>query len=400
MTPRAPRRRTVIGIASGASLALLAIAGAAAASSHHTATMIVDGVQRPFSGFSQTVGQALAESGIPVGPHDAVSPALSADLRDGANVTVRRAQPYSVATGGKVARVWSTGDSVQAVAQDIAASGRTVIVPVSRDAQRQALPTLGGAGTLTVLVDGRRIPVRVDASETAAQTLAAAHVDARPNDRVYARRTPEGVELHVDRVSRGYAQETKRLGFPTQKRSDPTLAQGSTRVVREGRAGAEVTRYFRETLNGDVTFKARVGRETRRPVARILAVGAKKPAPAPSASEPTPATKSSSANAGASRPSAAPAPKRAATSGSGQGSAPAGAWGRLAQCESGGNPAANTGNGFYGLYQFDAGTWHAMGGSGLPSEASAAEQTRIAQKLQAQSGWGPWPGCSARLGLG
>ncbi|WP_391592315.1 transglycosylase family protein [Winkia neuii] len=65
----------------------------------------------------------------------------------------------------------------------------------------------------------------------------------------------------------------------------------------------------------------------------------------------------------------------------------------------GGNPATNTGNGFYGLYQFTASTWHAMGGSGLPSDASAAEQTMRAQKLQQQAGWGQWPGCAASLGL-
>jgi len=74
-------------------------------------------------------------------------------------------------------------------------------------------------------------------------------------------------------------------------------------------------------------------------------------------------------------------------------------WAALAQCESGGNPSTNTGNGYYGLYQFSLPTWQAMGGSGLPSEASGAEQTMRAQKLQAQSGWGQWPACAAKLGL-
>src|SRR5674476_1027434 len=64
-------------------------------------------------------------------------------------------------------------------------------------------------------------------------------------------------------------------------------------------------------------------------------------------------------------------------------------WGALAQCESGGNPAAVSSNGlYYGLYQFSLGTWGAMGGSGLPSNASPAEQLQRAQALQARSGWG------------
>ena len=51
------------------------------------------------------------------------------------------------------------------------------------------------------------------------------------------------------------------------------------------------------------------------------------------------------------------------------------------------------------MYQFTLSTWQALGGSGLPSDASAAEQTAMAQKLQAQAGWGQWPGCASKLGL-
>ena len=75
-------------------------------------------------------------------------------------------------------------------------------------------------------------------------------------------------------------------------------------------------------------------------------------------------------------------------------------WGALAQCESGGNPRAVSRNGlYYGLFQFSLGTWAAMGGSGLPSDASPEEQLQRAQALQARSGWGQWPACAAKLGL-
>ena len=74
-------------------------------------------------------------------------------------------------------------------------------------------------------------------------------------------------------------------------------------------------------------------------------------------------------------------------------------WGKLAQCESGGNPQTNTGNGFYGMYQFTLETWQSLGGTGYPHEADAATQTAMAKKLQAQAGWGQWPGCADKLGL-
>lgn len=59
--------------------------------------------------------------------------------------------------------------------------------------------------------------------------------------------------------------------------------------------------------------------------------------------------------------------------------------------ESGGNYAINTGNGYYGAYQFDLGTWRGVGGSGLPSEASPAEQDMRAQMLYERRGCSPWP---------
>jgi Transglycosylase-like domain/LysM domain len=74
-------------------------------------------------------------------------------------------------------------------------------------------------------------------------------------------------------------------------------------------------------------------------------------------------------------------------------------WDRLAQCESGGNWATNTGNGYSGGLQFSPGTWRANGGSGSPHSASRAEQIRVAERVLASQGWGAWPSCSARLGL-
>jgi resuscitation-promoting factor RpfB len=76
-----------------------------------------------------------------------------------------------------------------------------------------------------------------------------------------------------------------------------------------------------------------------------------------------------------------------------------GVWAALRQCESGGNYATDTGNGYYGAYQFSASTWHGLGLSGLPSQAPPATQDAAAVELQARSGWGQWPACSRRLGL-
>ncbi|MFN2523837.1 MAG: transglycosylase family protein [Mycobacteriales bacterium] len=73
---------------------------------------------------------------------------------------------------------------------------------------------------------------------------------------------------------------------------------------------------------------------------------------------------------------------------------------KLRACESGGNYAANTGNGYYGAYQFALSTWRGLGYAGRPDQASPATQDAAVRKLQARSGWGQWPACSRRYNLG
>ncbi|MCO4273125.1 transglycosylase family protein [Pseudarthrobacter sp. HLT3-5] len=74
-------------------------------------------------------------------------------------------------------------------------------------------------------------------------------------------------------------------------------------------------------------------------------------------------------------------------------------WDSLAQCESGGNWATNTGNGYSGGLQFSASTWAAYGGTGSAADASREQQIAVAEQVQASQGWGAWPSCAAELGL-
>ena len=77
-------------------------------------------------------------------------------------------------------------------------------------------------------------------------------------------------------------------------------------------------------------------------------------------------------------------------------------WDRVAACESGGNWAINTGNGFYGGLQFTHSTWIAYGGGAYASNANLASksaQITVAEKVLASQGPGAWPVCSVRAGL-
>lgn len=75
-------------------------------------------------------------------------------------------------------------------------------------------------------------------------------------------------------------------------------------------------------------------------------------------------------------------------------------WDAIAACESGGNWATNTGNGFHGGLQFTAQTWAAYGGTGAAENASREQQITVARKVLAGQGIGAWPVCGRHAGDG
>ncbi len=72
-------------------------------------------------------------------------------------------------------------------------------------------------------------------------------------------------------------------------------------------------------------------------------------------------------------------------------------WEAVAQCESGGNWAANTGNGAYGGLQIKPATWAANGGVGLPSLATPQQQIAVANRILIKQGPSAWPTCMSRI---
>lgn len=149
---------------------------------------------------------------------------------------------------------------------------------------------------------------------------------------------------------------------PTVEKKDAKLPAFSRKVTRQGRAGYKMvtTAYVRR--HGK-KVKAVIDQQIKRkPVSRIIALG-----PQPSG---------------------------------GVGAAARLNWAALAKCESGGNPRAVNPAGYYGLYQFNRQSWATVGGSGLPSDASSAEQTYRAQLLynRVNGRWqGQWPNCGRYL---
>ncbi|MGI4895107.1 MAG: transglycosylase family protein, partial [Janthinobacterium lividum] len=198
-----------------------------------------------------------------------------------------------------------------------------------------------------------------------------------------ADRVTAGLRVTVVRIDHTSSTETVAIPHTTRIEETGTLFTGVKKVVTDGVDGSK-TLTFADVLRDGVRSRHDVSGEVVdvQPVEEVVQVGtrAKPVAVAPAA---TSSGSTSSAGGGG------------ASVGGGVDSLN---WGALAACESGGNPASVSGSGkYHGLYQFSVQTWQAVGGSGLPSQASAAEQTYRAKLLYQRSGAGQWPVCGKKL---
>ena len=332
-------------------------------------TLSVDGVSRHVSVDDETVGELLDEEGIRVGERDLVAPAPSTRLRDGAKVVVRFARPVTLTLNGRTGTYWTTETTVAGALMVLGIRTEGARMSVSRSA------SIGREGLSLSLTQPRRVDIEADGttrtvlttSATVGALLQERGIRLGDRDRLSVdARTPvvDGLTVTVTRIRLTTVTETESIAYGTTRRSMSSLAEGSTTVITPGRAGVRRVTYRVVLADGEETRRTRISSTVvREPVTRVLGVG----------------TRSSSSS----------------SSGSGGDGLN---WAALAECESGGDPTIVSSNGLYhGLYQFSVSTWKSVGGTGLPSAASAAEQTSRAKLLYQRSGADPWPVCGSRL---
>ena len=350
---------------------LLAVAGTSAAYAvmSKSVTLNVDGKSTTVRTFGANVGEVLAGEGIKPTSHDVIVPGVDTPVNDGTEVAVRLGRPLELSVDGDERTVWTTATDVSTALSSLGLRFAGADLSVSRSASIDrsglALEVVTPKEVTLKVANNKVVKHDVPAS-TVGELLTEIKADVDSNDVVKPKRGTEltdGTKVVVTKIGvRTKRVKREALPAPVVKQKDDSMMVGETKTVREGEDGVRDVTYKIHFRNGEVVKRKTVrARVLSSPTSTVVKVGTQ------------------------TAPAAAPAANYASGSG---------AWDRIAQCESGGNWAANTGNGYYGGLQFSLGTWQAYGGSGRPDQNSREQQIAVAERVrQAEGGYGAWPHC-------
>ncbi|MDI3314953.1 MAG: transglycosylase family protein [Mycobacterium sp.] len=363
---RSPILRCLVG----AMLFALTLSGGYAVAARKTVTLSVDGAPLTVTTMKSRVIDLLKENGFNVDERDDLYPAAGERLHDADKIVLRRSRPLLISLDGKDAKqVWTTASTVdEALAQlsmtDTApvAASRGSRVPLAG----MALPVVSAKAVQ--INDGGVVRSVHLAAPNVGELLAVAGAPLQQSDQVApGAATPvvDGMRIQVTRNRIEKVTEQVPLAPPVRRIEDPTMNKSREIVEDPGAPGTQDVTFAVAKVNGVETGRLPVASTVVTPAREaVVRVGAKPGTEVP-----------------------------AVLDGS--------VWDAIAACESGGNWAINTGNGYYGGMQFDQGTWERNGGLQYAARADLAtkeEQIAVAEAVRARQGWGAWPACSARVG--
>jgi uncharacterized protein YabE (DUF348 family) len=357
-------------------VAVLAVAGTSIgyANMGKSVTLSLDGKAEQVTSSGATVGDVLDDEGITVGKHDMVAPSLDQQVGDGDQISVRFGRPLKLDVDGSKQTYWVNSTTVGGALNEIGRRFSGADLSTSRGGD------IDRAGMSLDVVTPKKLTIKVGDKKPVHREIAAATVeDALKDMGVKVGKTdqtkpaPKHELSDGDRIVFTDVRIVKKqvngesIPFQTVHKDDSSLLEGHSKVVRAGHDGSRNVTYQLVYRNGALAVRKVLHQDVlRAPTAEVVHDGTK------SAPAPTPAPSSNYASGGT-------------------------AWDRIAQCESGGNWAANTGNGYYGGLQFNLSTWRSYGGVSRPDLTSREYQISIAEKVRAASGgYGAWPVCGAQ----
>lgn len=358
-----------VGAVFGVSSVALASSGETSASDR-LVTIFDNGQEKTIVTNATTVAGALDQADITVESVDAVEPTLDTELiASSYSVNVYRARPVVVIDSARQIRVITAAQS----SADIARAANLTIYPEDKTTISRTEDVLasGGAG-LTMTIDratpinlilyGKASTVRTHTS-TARELLREKSIKLSLNDTISVdldALIKADMTIEVWRNGKQTITVDEEIPFDTEQIKDADHEVGYRQVQMPGTKGKKSVTYEVEMKNGQEI--------SRREIASIAIDAPKKQVEIVG-------TKMTNSFSGSFAEALA----------------------RLRSCE--GSYTSNTGNGYYGAYQFDLRTWGNYKGYPNAAAAPPAVQDEKAWETYMRRGWQPWPACSRKLGL-
>lgn len=316
-----------------------------------------------------TLRQAFKTAGIHIDPNDLVEPGLDETLVAGNyEVNIYRARPVTIVDGSVRVKVMSPYQTPQQIAQH---AGVTMHDEDEAEMSMAGDMVSEGAGVklaidrateFTFIIYGKKTTAYTQES-TIADMLKKKNITLGANDVLSADASAPiraGMTIELWRNGVQTITEEQDVAFETEKIQDADREVGFKEVKTPGEKGKKTVTYEVEMKNGQEL--------KRKEIQSVVTQEAKKQVEIVG-------TKMTNTFSGDF----------------------AGALARLRSCE--GSYTTNTGNGYYGAYQYDLSTWANYQGFANASLAPPEVQDQKAWETYQRRGWQPWPSCSRSMGL-
>ncbi len=300
---------------------------------------------------------------------DVVEPSLDSEMvAEKYNINIFRARPITIVDGNKRLKVTTAEQTPALIAKaagievfeedkttlsnsdNMAVDGANMVMKIDR------------ASMVIFVLYGKESVIRTHA-KAVGELLKEKNIDPKKDDTLSVDRSAKiipGMKIELWRNGKQTITTEEDVKFEVEKVQDANRDSGYREVKQAGENGKKNVTYEIEMKNGvEVSRKEIASVVTKEPKKQIEIVG----------------TKSSTSFSGSFSEALA----------------------RLRSCE--GSYTSNTGNGYYGAYQFDKRTWGNYGGYKLASDAPAAVQDEKAWQTYKARGWQPWPTCKVKMGL-
>ena len=300
---------------------------------------------------------------------DVVEPSLDSEMvAEKYNINIFRARPITIVDGNKRLKVTTAEQTPALIAKaagievfeedtttlsnsdNMAVDGANMVMKIDR------------ASMVNFVLYGKESVIRTHA-KTVGELLKEKNIDPKKDDTLSVDRSAKiipGMKIELWRNGKQTITAEEDVKFEVEKVQDANRDSGYREVKQAGENGKKNVTYEIEMKNGvEVSRKEIASVVTKESKKQIEIVG----------------TKSSTSFSGSFSEALA----------------------RLRSCE--GSYTSNTGNGYYGAYQFDKRTWGNYGGYELASDAPAAVQDEKAWQTYKARGWQPWPTCKVKMGL-